>query len=136
MLLQGEVAHSRSGTWAPSSELLLTSSTYNSQARELDVFYTKHGRPFGPLHGLPITFKDQFHVKGMETTMGYVGWIGTFEGRRNDARARTLESELVRELRLLGAVPIAKACSTCWIHTVASLLTIKDFCCPDTMGMQ
>lgn len=27
----------------------------------------------GPLHGLPVSLKDQFHVKGVETTMGYVG---------------------------------------------------------------
>ena len=27
----------------------------------------------GPLHGLPVSLKDQFHVKDVETTMGYIG---------------------------------------------------------------
>lgn len=36
--------------------------------------------------------------------MGYVGWIGTFQGIKNDSRYKTSESELVRELRELGAV--------------------------------
>lgn len=40
--------------------------------------------------------------------MGYVGWIGTFEGRKQDARRGTAESELVRELRSLGAVLYCK----------------------------
>ncbi len=48
------------------------------RAKTLDVFWGKHQRPVGPLHGLPITMKDQFHVKGMGTTMGYVGWIDSF----------------------------------------------------------
>ncbi|KAK4691609.1 hypothetical protein P7C71_g5424, partial [Lecanoromycetidae sp. Uapishka_2] len=47
-------------------------------AKRLDKYYAQHGGPIGPLHGLPISLKDQFHVKGVETTMGYIGWIGTF----------------------------------------------------------
>jgi amidase len=62
----------------------------------------------GPLHGLPVSLKDQFHVKGVETTMGYVGWIGTFQGKKHDPRFRKEESELVRELRNLGAVLYCK----------------------------
>lgn len=62
----------------------------------------------GPLHGLPVSLKDQFHVKGVETTMGYVGWIGTFQGRKDDPRRKTFESELVRELRAMGAVLYCK----------------------------
>jgi hypothetical protein len=38
------------------------------------------------------------------TTMGYVGWINTFQGQQNDPRSGTEESELVRALRNLGAV--------------------------------
>jgi amidase len=40
--------------------------------------------------------------------MGYVGWIGTFQGKKNDHRFLTEESELVRELRNLGAVLYCK----------------------------
>lgn len=40
--------------------------------------------------------------------MGYLGWIGTFQGQRDDPRQRVEESELVRELRNLGAVLYCK----------------------------
>ena len=52
--------------------------------------------------------KDQFHVKGTETSMAYIGWIGTFEGRKGTGKEKVFESELVRELHSLGAIPIAK----------------------------
>jgi hypothetical protein len=29
---------------------------------------------------LYISLEDQFHVKGVDTTMGYIGWINTYEG--------------------------------------------------------
>lgn len=77
-------------------------------ASALDAYFAKHRKPVGPLHGLPVSLKDQFHIKGVETTMGYVGWIGTFEGSKGDTRARTFESELVKELRNLGAVLFCK----------------------------
>jgi hypothetical protein len=52
--------------------------------------------------------KDQFHSKGLETTMGYVGWIGTFEGQKGTGKEDMFDSEVVRELCDLGAIPIAK----------------------------
>ncbi|KAL1845773.1 hypothetical protein Plec18170_009577 [Paecilomyces lecythidis] len=77
-------------------------------AKKLDAYFSEHKKPVGPLHGLPVSLKDQFHVKGVETTMGYVGWIGTFQGRKDDPRRGVFESELVRELRACGAVLYCK----------------------------
>jgi len=74
----------------------------------LDDYWQSHRRAIGPLHGLPITMKDQFHVKGMGTTMAYVGWIDTFEGNTSSTLKYHAESEIVRELRALGAIVIAK----------------------------
>ena len=68
----------------------------------------------GPLHGLPISLKDQFHVKGFDTTMGYVGWIDTFEGSKDPEKVRKVESQLVQELLGLGAVLYVKVCI--WSH--------------------
>lgn len=50
-----------------------------SRAKELDDHLQKAGKTVGPLHGLPISLKDQFRVKGLETCMGYVAWIGNYD---------------------------------------------------------
>jgi amidase len=47
-----------------------------ARAQYLDDYFTEHRKPIGPLHGLPISVKDQVRIKGLETTMGYVSWIG------------------------------------------------------------
>nr|XP_019003203.1 uncharacterized protein I203_04240 [Kwoniella mangroviensis CBS 8507]OCF66664.1 hypothetical protein I203_04240 [Kwoniella mangroviensis CBS 8507] len=46
------------------------------RARELDEYYEKTGKTIGPLHGLPISLKDQIEVEGTNFTMSYVGWVG------------------------------------------------------------
>lgn len=78
------------------------------EAKKLDAHFSKTKQPVGPLHGLPVSLKDQFHVRGVETTMGYVGWIGSFQGNGDDPRKGVTESELIRELRNLGAVLYCK----------------------------
>ncbi|KAL4811467.1 amidase signature domain-containing protein [Aspergillus unguis] len=78
------------------------------QARELDKYFKKHKRLVGPLHGIPLTLKDQFHIKGLDTSMGFIGWIGTFEGKIGTGKDRNIDSELVREFQTLGAIPIGK----------------------------
>ncbi|CAG8249637.1 unnamed protein product [Penicillium salamii] len=78
------------------------------RARQSDNHFKEHRELVGPLHGIPVTLKDQFHIKGLETSMAYVGWIGTFEGQKGTGKERNVESELIRELDLLGAIPIAK----------------------------
>lgn len=94
-----------------------------ASAKTLDEYYATNKKTIGPLHGVPVSLKDQFHVKGVDTTMGYVGWIGTFEGKANDPRARTYESEMVRELRALGAVLY---CKTSVPHTLMSGETVNN----------
>ena len=42
-------------------------------AKRVDQYFVQNKKPVGPLHGLPVSLKDQFHVKGVETSMGYVG---------------------------------------------------------------
>ncbi|PMD62637.1 amidase [Hyaloscypha bicolor E] len=66
-----------------------------ARAKELDDYFQKNGKPVGPLHGLPISLKDQFRIKGLETSMGYVSWIGKYE---------TENSVLVDLLLKAGAV--------------------------------
>ena len=94
-----------------------------AQAKQLDDYFAQHKKPMGPLHGLPISLKDQFHVAGVETTMGYVGWIGTFEGRKGTGMEKVFESELVRELRGQGAVLY---CKTSVPHSLMTGETINN----------
>ncbi|RSM05039.1 hypothetical protein CEP52_006546 [Fusarium oligoseptatum] len=78
------------------------------RAKYLDDYYTKNNKTVGPLHGLPISLKDQFHVKGVDTTMGYVGWIGSNFGISDSKQGHKVESQIVTELLSLGAVLFCK----------------------------
>jgi amidase len=40
------------------------------RAQELDEYLKRTGKPVGPLHGLPISLKDQFDIVGIDSTMG------------------------------------------------------------------
>ena len=51
------------------------------------------------MHGVPVSFKDQFNIKGVDSTLGYV--CGAFRPAEADA-------PLVQTLKQLGAVVIAK----------------------------
>jgi amidase len=94
-----------------------------SDAKALDAYFAEHKKVKGPLHGVPVSLKDQFHVKNVETSMGYVGWIGTFEGKEDDPRQGKYESEMVRELRNLGAVLY---CKTSVPHTLMAGETVNN----------
>jgi hypothetical protein len=69
------------------------------QAKSLDEFQREHGRLIGPLHGVPMSLKDQFDIEGLDSTLGYVG--------RAFAPA-TSNAVIVDVLKRLGAVVIAK----------------------------
>ncbi|RMZ79350.1 hypothetical protein DV737_g3444, partial [Chaetothyriales sp. CBS 132003] len=78
------------------------------RARYLDAYYADNKSTIGPLHGLPVSLKDQFHVKGIDTTMGYVGWIGSNMGIRDPSQVHQVESQITTELLSLGAVLYCK----------------------------
>ncbi|KAI0148340.1 amidase [Hypoxylon sp. NC0597] len=95
-----------------------------AQARELDEYRAKHGIVIGPLHGIPVTVKDQFNIRGYDTTLGYVG--RTFNPATEDA-------VLVDMLKNLGAIVLAKTNlpqSIMWCETENPLwgLTTSPFC--------
>ncbi|EIM92443.1 general amidase [Stereum hirsutum FP-91666 SS1] len=47
-----------------------------ARAKWLDEQLKTTGKVVGPLHGLPISLKDQIALEGLETIMGYVSWVG------------------------------------------------------------
>ncbi|KAI0535271.1 amidase [Xylaria digitata] len=70
-----------------------------NRAKYLDSYLLDHGRPVAPLHGIPMTLKDQFDVEGFDSTIGYVG--RSFHPALRD-------SALVEMLQSLGAIIMAK----------------------------
>ncbi|KAH8670643.1 amidase [Ilyonectria robusta] len=69
-------------------------------AAELDANLAEGKKLMLPLHGIPMTLKDQFNFKGLDSTLGYVG--RSFSPAADDAA-------LVKMLRSLGAIILAKS---------------------------
>jgi amidase len=87
-----------------------------ARAAELDGYFKRTGKVVGPLHGLPISLKDQLCIKGLETTVGkcrspldstncdllipgYISWIGQYAEKN---------AVLVDILIECGAVPFVR----------------------------
>ncbi|OGM45382.1 general amidase-B [Aspergillus bombycis] len=70
------------------------------RAQYLDDYLTREKRVMGPLHGLPISLKDSFCVKGIQSTVGYVSFLDNSPAETNSA--------LVDLLLELGAVLYVK----------------------------
>ncbi|HSL77891.1 MAG TPA: amidase [Candidatus Limnocylindrales bacterium] len=58
-----------------------------------------HGKPLGPLHGLPFTIKDSYDTAGTVTTAGTVGWRD---------RVPKDDATVVARLRAAGAILVGK----------------------------
>jgi len=68
------------------------------QAQAADE-HRRHGRPTGPLHGVPIAVKDIFDTGDMPTELGSPLWVG---------RTPREDAEAVARLRAAGAVIMGK----------------------------
>ncbi|OQO11605.1 hypothetical protein B0A48_03332 [Cryoendolithus antarcticus] len=69
------------------------------RAQALDAHLKTTGDVMGPLHGVPVSLKDQFDLKGIDSTIGYVGRV---------SKPATANAWIVDVLERLGAVIIAK----------------------------
>ena len=89
------------------------------RAKYLDEYLELHGKPVGPLHGLPISIKDCFQVKGKQTTAGFVEFI--------KHPAATENSCLVEILLELGAVIYVKTNipQTMMVSKVSTVTAVK-----------
>ncbi|KAL9091463.1 MAG: hypothetical protein Q9165_004849 [Trypethelium subeluteriae] len=91
-----------------------------AEADALDTHYRTHGQPLGPLHGLPISLKDQLNIRNIDTTTGILSLIANRNTNPSSSspspplshNPTTLsppsESTLVTLLRSLGAIPYVK----------------------------
>lgn len=68
-------------------------------AKFLDDHLNQTGETVGPLHGLPVSLKDNFCIPGKDATVGFCSWV-------NDPATST--SVLVDILVAAGAVPYVK----------------------------
>ncbi|KFG77592.1 acetamidase [Metarhizium anisopliae] len=64
-------------------------------AKERDRHLEQTGKPVGPLHGLPISLKDNFNLEGLDATVGFVSLVGD---------AAKADSTLAQLLENAGAV--------------------------------
>ncbi len=71
-----------------------------ARAQQLDEHFRREGKVVGPLHGLPVSLKDQFNLRGLDSTIGYVGLSNQPADR---------DSGLVRLLAAAGAVVYVKS---------------------------
>jgi len=55
------------------SETLFDSAI--KRARELDAHFEETGKTVGSLHGLPISLKDNFNIRGVDSTVGFTGYV-------------------------------------------------------------
>ncbi|KAF2277839.1 acetamidase-like protein [Westerdykella ornata] len=69
------------------------------QAKALDEHLRTTGQVIGPLHGLPISLKDNFNVVGYDSTLGFTSLVG---------KPATYNATLVDMLERLGAVRYCK----------------------------
>jgi amidase len=46
------------------------------RASYLDNYLKTHGKPVGPLHGIPISVKEHIGMEDCDLNAGFVAWVG------------------------------------------------------------
>ncbi|EGO00853.1 hypothetical protein SERLA73DRAFT_87177 [Serpula lacrymans var. lacrymans S7.3] len=65
-----------------------------AQAQELDDYFKREGKVFGPLHGLPISVKDHIPIRGRWCSVSFLSTLAV----------STEDCDMIRILRSLGAI--------------------------------
>lgn len=88
-----------------------------AKAKELDLFFQKNGKTIGPLHGLPISLKDQFNLEGIDSAIGFVSLL-------NKPKTKKEESKLAIILANAGAVFFVKTTTPTAMMAYATISNI------------
>lgn len=70
-----------------------------ADAKACDEHLARTGQTLGPLHGLPISVKEQMAVSGLRTNAGFVSWVNNMS---------TQDANVIQTLKELGAVVFAR----------------------------
>ncbi|KAF7310294.1 hypothetical protein MIND_00403400 [Mycena indigotica] len=70
-----------------------------AEAKALDDEFAKTGKLRGVLHGVPMSMKDQFDIRGYDSSMGYSKLLN---------KPAATDSDVTAVLRAAGAIPIIK----------------------------
>ncbi|KAL9060422.1 MAG: hypothetical protein Q9162_000595 [Coniocarpon cinnabarinum] len=87
------------GLTEDSAEIEILFDQALSQAAEHNTYMQRHGKPKGPLHGLPISMKDTFRLPGVDRTFGIAALAG---------RPSSSASTIIDILFCAGAIPFCK----------------------------
>ncbi|KAL2672481.1 hypothetical protein Neosp_013192 [[Neocosmospora] mangrovei] len=68
-------------------------------AKACDEYLARTGQPIGPLHGLPISVKEQISIAGHYTDARFVAWAGNISQE---------DAHIIKTLKKLGAVVFAR----------------------------
>ncbi|KAI0923915.1 hypothetical protein AcV5_009322 [Taiwanofungus camphoratus] len=68
-------------------------------AKALDEEFANTNQLRGPLHGVPVSFKDIYDMKGYDSTLGYTLYAN---------RPRQVDAHLVQLIRKAGGIPFVK----------------------------
>ncbi|GAA6053096.1 hypothetical protein JCM3770_000382 [Rhodotorula araucariae] len=93
----------RSATRAHERSNVLSEVLFNravKQAMDLDAQFEETGKIVGPLHGVPVSIKDQVDIEGVDTTMGLTHKIN---------RPASTDATLIRVIREAGGIPFVKS---------------------------
>lgn len=52
-------------------------------AKALDEVFAKTGKVVGPLHGVPISLKDNINIEGVPSTLGFIYWANEKEEKNS-----------------------------------------------------
>ncbi|KAG1736566.1 amidase signature domain-containing protein [Suillus lakei] len=69
------------------------------QAKELDAEFASTKTLRGPFHGVPVSFKDHYQIKGYDATTGFTAWANN---------PGTKDACLVTQFRTAGAIIFVK----------------------------
>ncbi|CAK7915813.1 hypothetical protein CAAN3_18S00386 [[Candida] anglica] len=82
------------------------------KAQELDEFLMKEGKTIGPLHGVPISLKDQVNLEGIDSAIGYVSLVNKPKSKDEVSNIATILEDAGAVFYVKTTTPMAMMAAT------------------------